>query len=34
MIRMLAIMVISGVLLNCAGEMVTGKHLPPYGACK
>ena len=34
MIRLLAVVLISGALLNSAGEMVTGKHLPPYGARK
>ena len=34
MIRLVAIMAIAGILLNSAGEAITGKHLPPYGACK
>lgn len=32
MIRLIAIMLISGVLLNSAGELVTGRHVPPYGS--
>jgi hypothetical protein len=34
MIRLLATMIVAGVLLNCAGQAITGPHLPPYGACK
>lgn len=34
MIRLIAVMLISGVLLNSAGEAITGRHAPPYGAGK
>ena len=32
MIRLLATAIVAGVLLNCVGESITGRHLPPYGA--
>lgn len=32
MIRLFATMIVAGMLLNCAGDCLTGRHLPPYGA--